>query len=144
MTQYDRALERERNREWYRRKTEQGAFESSFVRLDRLVGADDDGEKLSLLSDNGGGAGKIISQSEADAAYAEQATLHYWQRYRAAYMRLKRCRPFLCRTFSLICKYGANRNASIAELQSETKDWDAAHRLYFSRREKILDFFRAQ
>ena len=58
--------------------------------------------------------------------------------------RLKRSRPHLCRTFSLICKYGKNRLASIAELQAETKDWDAAERLYRSHREKILNFFRVQ
>ena len=58
--------------------------------------------------------------------------------------RLKRSRPHLVRTFSLICKYGKNRLASIAELQAETKDWDAAERLYRSHREKILNFFRVQ
>lgn len=142
MTTFNRALERERNREWYRRKTEQGAFESSFLRLDMMPHDNETCDRW--LSDNGGGAGKIISQSEADAAYAEKATLHYWQRYRAAYKRLKRSKPHLVRTFTLICKYGANRLASIAELQAETKDWDAAERLYFFHREKILDFFRAQ
>ncbi|MBP5285969.1 MAG: hypothetical protein ILO34_07700, partial [Kiritimatiellae bacterium] len=64
--------------------------------------------------------------------------------YKAAYIRLKRSRPYLVRAFSLICKYGKNRLASIAELQAETKDWDAAHRLYFLHREKILKFFRIQ
>ena len=58
--------------------------------------------------------------------------------------RLKRSRQYLVRTFSLICKYGKNRLASIAELQAETKDWDAAERLYRSHREKILNFFRVQ
>lgn len=142
MTQYDRALERERNREWYRRKTEQGAFESSFLRLDMMPHDNETCDRW--LSDNGGGAGKIISQSEADAAYAEKARKHYLRRYNTAYVRLKRSRPHLVRTFTLICKYGANRLASIAELQAETKDWDAADRLYRLHREKILNFFRAQ
>ena len=77
-------------------------------------------------------------------AYAEKAILHYRRRYNTAYVRLKRSRPHLVRTFTLICKYGANRLASIAELQAETKDWDAADRLYRLHREKILNFFRAQ
>ncbi|MBP5285569.1 MAG: hypothetical protein ILO34_05610, partial [Kiritimatiellae bacterium] len=102
------------------------------------------------LSDNGEGAEKVrsfdegLSQSGADVAYAEKAILHYRRRYNTAYVRLKRSKPHLVRTFSLICKYGANRNASIAALQAETKDWDLASDRYFLHREKILNFFRVQ
>ena len=144
------ALKRERDRERKRRATRQGAFEAHMLSLDAIVTDEDSAEKLPALSDHGKGARAIrsfdegLSQSGADVAYAEKAARHYQRRYCAAYKRLKRSRPHLVRTFSLICKYGKNRLASIAELQAETKDWDAAHRLYFFHREKILNFFRVQ
>ena len=148
MTSYSRALKRERDRERKWRQTAQGAFESSMVRLDMMP--HDDETCDGMFTDRERGAEKIrsfdegLSQSGADVSYAEKAILHYRRRYCAAYKRLKRSRPHLVRTFSLICKYGKNRLASIAELQAETKDWDAAHRLYFFHREKILNFFRVQ
>ena len=150
MTDFDRAMKRERDRERKRRMTRQGAFEAGMLSLDRQIEDVDEAESPAWLSDNGEGARKIrsfdegLSQSGADVAYAEKAERQYELRKHLAYKRLKRSRPFLCRTFLLICKYGANRNASIAELQAETKDWDAAHRLYFFHREKILNFFRVQ
>ena len=150
MTPFERALKRERDRERKRRMSRQGALEAGMLSLDRQIEDVDEAESPAWLSDNGEGARKIrtfdkgLSQSGADVAYAEKAARQYWQRYKAAYMRLKRNKSYLCRTFSLICKYGKNRDASIAELQAETKDWDAANDLYFSRREKILNFFRAQ
>ena len=150
MTGFDRALKRERDRERKRRATRQGAFEAGMLSLDRQIEDVDEAESPAWLSDNGEGARKIrtldegLSQSGADVAYAEKAARQYWQRYRAAYKRLKRSKPYLVRTFSLICKYGKNRNASIAELQAETKDWNLASDRYFFHREKILNFFRAQ
>ena len=150
MKDFGLALKRERDRERKRRATRQGAFEARMLSLDRQIEAADEAESPAWLSDAGKGARAIrsfdegLSQSGADVAYAEKAERHYWRRYKAAYIRLKRSRPYLVRTFSLICKYGKNRLASIAELQAETKDWDAAERLYRSHREKILNFFRVQ
>ena len=150
MKDFGLALKRERDRERKRRATRQGAFEARMLSLDAIVTDEDSAEKLPALSDHGKGARAIrsfdegLSQSGADVAYAEKAIRHYRRRYKTAYMRLKRSRPHLCRTFSLICKYDKNRLASIAELQAETKDWDAAERLYRSHREKILNFFRVQ
>ena len=148
MTSYSRALKRERDRERKWRQTAQGAFESSMVRLDMMP--HDDETCDGMFTDHEKGAEKIryfdegLSQSGADVAYAEKAARHYWRRYKAAYIRLKRSRPYLVRAFSLICKYGKNRLASIAELQAETKDWHRAEVLYFFHREKILNFFRVQ
>jgi len=148
MTSYNRAIKRERDRERKWRQTAQGAFESSMVRLDMMP--HDDETCDGMFTDRERGAEKIryfdegLSQSGADVSYAEKAMRHYRLRRHLAYKRLKRSRPFLCRTFLLICKYGKNRLASIAELQAETKDWDAAERLYRSHREKILKFFRVQ
>ena len=151
MTSYSRALKRERDRERKWRQTAQGAFESSMLHIDAYPEpAEPSDEYESWLSDRERGAEKIryfdegLSQSGADVSYAEKAIRHYRLRRHLAYKRLKRSRPFLCRTFLLICKYGKNRLASIAELQAETKDWDAAERLYFFHREKILNFFRVQ
>ena len=150
MTPFERALKRERDRERKRRMSRQGAFEAGMLSLDRQIEDVDEAESPAWLSDNGEGARKIrsfdegLSQSGADVAYAEKAARHYWQRYKAAYIRLKRSKPHLVRTFSLICKYGKNRLASIAELQAETKDWHRAEVLYFFHREKILNFFRVQ
>ena len=150
MKDFGLALKRERDRERKRRATRQGAFEARMLSLDAIVTDEDSAEKLPALSDHGKGARAIrsfdegLSQSGADVAYAEKAIRHYQRRYNTAYVRLKRSRPHLVRTFSLICKYGKNRLASIAELQAETKDWDAAERLYRSHRKKILNFFRVQ
>ena len=151
MTSYSRALKRERKREAKWRKTAQGAFESSMLHIDAYPEpAEPSDEYESWLTDRERGAEKIrsfdegLSQSGADVSYAEKAILHYRRRYCAAYKRLKRSRPHLVRTFSLICKYGKNRLASIAELQAETKDWHRAEVLYFFHREKILNFFRVQ
>ena len=150
MKDFGLALKRERDRERKRRATRQGAFEARMLSLDAIVTDEDSAEKLPALSDHGKGARAIrsfdecLSQSGADVSYAEKAERHYQRRYNTAYVRLKRSRPYLVRTFSLICKYGKNRLASIAELQAETKDWDAAERLYFFHREKILNFFRVQ
>ena len=150
MTDFDRALKRERDRERKRRMTRQGAFEAGMLSLDAIVTDEDSAEKLPALSDHGKGARAIrsfdegLSQSGADVAYAEKAARHYWRRYKAAYIRLKRSKPHLCRTFSLICKYGKNRLASIAVLQAETKDWHGAESLYFLHRKEILNFFRVQ
>ena len=144
------ALKRERDRERKRRATRQGAFEAGMLSLDRQIEDVDEAESPAWLSDKGEGARKIrsfdegLSQSGADVAYAEKAERQYERRYNTAYVRLKRSKPFLCRTFSLICKYGKNRNASIAELQAETKDWNLASDRYFLYREKILNFFRVQ
>ena len=148
MTSYSRALKRERDRERKWRQTAQGAFESSMVRLDMMP--HDDETCDGMFTDRERGAEKIrsfdegLSQSGADVSYAEKAILHYRRRYCAAYKRLKRSRPHLVRTFSLICKYGKNRLASIAELQAETKDWHGAESLYFLHRKEILNFFRIQ
>ena len=148
MKDFGLALKRERDRERKWRKTAQGAFESSMVRLDMMP--HDDETCDGMFTDHERGAEKIryfdegLSQSGADVSYAEKAIRHYRLRRHLAYKRLKRSRPFLCRTFLLICKYGKNRLASIAELQAETKDWDAAERLYRSHRKKILNFFRVQ
>ena len=148
MTSYSRALKRERDRERKWRQTAQGAFESSMVRLDMMP--HDDETCDGMFTDRERGAEKIrsfdegLSQSGADVSYAEKAILHYRRRYNTAYVQLKRSRPHLVRTFSLICKYGKNRLASIAELQAETKDWHRAEVLYFFHREKILNFFRVQ
>ena len=150
MKDFGLALKRERDRERKRRATRQGAFEARMLSLDAIVTDEDSAEKLPALSDHGKGARAIrsfdecLSQSGADVSYAEKAERHYQRRYNTAYVRLKRSKPHLVRTFSLICKYGKNRLASIAELQAETKDWDAAERLYFFHREKILNFFRVQ
>ena len=150
MTDFDRALKRERDRERKRRATRQGAFEARMLSLDAIVTDEDSAEKLPAISDHGKGARAIrsfdegLSQSGADVAYAEKAARHYQRRYCAAYKRLKRSRPHLVRTFSLICKYGKNRLASIAELQAETKDWHGAEVLYFFHRKEILNFFRVQ
>ena len=150
MTDFDRAMKRERDRERKRRATRQGAFEARMLSLDAIVTDEDSAEKLPALSDHGKGARAIrsfdegLSQSGADVAYAEKAARQYWRRYKAAYIRLKRSKPHLCRTFSLICKYGENRNASIAVLQEKTHDWHGAESLYFLHRKEILNFFRIQ
>ena len=144
------ALKRERDRERKRRATRQGAFEARMLSLDRQIEAADEAESPAWLSDAGKGARAIrsfdegLSQSGADVSYAEKAMRHYQRRYKTAYMRLKRSKPYLLRTFVLICQYGENRNASISILQEKTKDWHAAERLYRSHRKKILNFFRIQ
>ena len=151
MTSYNRAIkrERDRNRKW--RKTAQGAFESSMFHIDAYNEPVELSYKYeSWLSDLEIGAKKIrsfdegLSQWDADVSYGVKALLHYRRRFNTAYVRLKRSKPHLLRTFVLICQYGENRNASISILQEKTKDWDAAHRLYFFHREKILNFFRIQ
>ena len=151
MTSYSRALKRERDRERKWRQTAQGAFESSMLHIDAYPEpAEPNDEYESWLTDRERGAEKIrsfdegLSQSGADVSYAEKAILHYRRRYKAAYIRLKRSKPHLCRTFSLICKYGENRNASIAVLQEKTHDWHGAESLYFLHRKEILNFFRIQ
>ena len=148
MTTFNRTLKRERDRERKWRQTAQGAFESSMVRLDMMP---HDGEICdAMLTDRERGAEKIrsfdegLSQWDADVSYGVKAILHYRLRLHLAYKRLKRSRPFLVRTFLLICQYGENRNASIAVLQEKTKDWHRAEVLYFFHREKILNFFRVQ
>ena len=151
MTSYSRALKRERKREAKWRKTAQGAFESSMLHIDAYPEpAEPSDEYESWLTDRERGAEKIrsfdegLSQWDADVSYGVKALLHYRRRFNTAYVRLKRSKPYLLRTFALICQYGENRNASISILQEKTKDWDAAHRLYFFHRKKILNFFRIQ
>ena len=150
MKDFGLALKRERDRERKRRATRQGAFEARMLSLDAIVTDEDSAEKLPALSDHGKGARAIrsfdegLSQSGADVAYAEKAMRHYQRRYNTAYVRLKRSKPHLLRTFVLICQYGENRNASISILQEKTKDWHRAEVLYFFHRKKILDFFRIQ
>ena len=150
MTDFDRAMKRERDRERKRRMTRQGAFEAGMLSLDRQIEDVDEAESPAWLSDKGDGARKIrtfdegLSQSGADVAYAEKAERQRKLRMHLAYKRLLRSAPHLCRVFLLICKYGKNRNASIAELQAGTKDWHAAEARYFSHRKKILNFFRVQ
>ena len=50
---YKRALEMEVNREWYWRKTAQGAFEASMVSLDALVESFDMPDDIAAFSDGG-------------------------------------------------------------------------------------------
>ena len=50
---YKRALEMEVNREWYWRKTAQGAFEASMVSLDALVESFDMPDNIAAFSDGG-------------------------------------------------------------------------------------------
>ena len=151
MTSYNRAIKRERDRNRMWRKTAQGAFESSMFHIDAYPeSAELYDEYESWLSDLEIGAKKIrsfdegLSQWDADVSYGVKALLHYRRRYCAAYKRLKRSKPYLLRTFVLICQYGENRNASISILQEKTKDWHRAEVLYFFHRKKILDFFRIQ
>ena len=151
MTSYNRALKRERDRERMWRQTAQGAFESGILHIDAHTEPADPYEQYeSWLSDREREAAKIrsfdegLSQWDADVSYGVKALLHYRRRYKAAYMRLKRSKPHLLRTFVLICQYGENRNASISILQEKTKDWHRAEVLYFFHRKKILDFFRIQ
>ena len=151
MKDFGLALKRERDRERKRRATRQGAFEARMLSLDAIVTDEDSAEKLPALSDHGKGARAIrsfdegLSQSGADVAYAEKAARQYANRYKNAYYRVRRKFPKIGLTvFRLICKYGANRNASIAELQACTKDWNCAEVLYYTYRKIFLNFFQAQ
>ena len=61
---YKRALEMEVNREWYWRKTAQGAFEASMVSLDALVESFDMPDNIAAFSDHGASVERMCAADD--------------------------------------------------------------------------------
>ena len=61
---YKRALEMEVNREWYWRKTAQGAFETSMVSLDTLVTSFDKPDNIAAFSAHGASVERMCAADD--------------------------------------------------------------------------------
>ena len=61
---YQRCLDYERNREWYRRQTDQGKFEASYLHLDHRPF--DCEEYVSFFNDGGKGVDAVIAELDRD------------------------------------------------------------------------------
>ena len=61
---YKRALEEEATREWFWRKTAQGAFESSMMSLDALTANYEKPDKLPLFSDGGAAVERMCAADD--------------------------------------------------------------------------------
>ena len=108
---YRQCRKREIDRERSHRDTKQGAFEASFVSLDRFPA---DAEKFeSWYSDNGKGAEDIISACDGDTPGGELAQSVLLKRARE---KVRYAAPELLEVFNLVVKNGTNRKESIWEL----------------------------
>jgi hypothetical protein len=104
MSDRQKALRLERHRNLMKRRTQQGAFEASFVPLDALTPQ----ERETALSDGGKGAEAIYAALEPQG----------WREYCLYKARegLKELHPELVTVFDLVVKNGTDREESICEL----------------------------
>ena len=104
---YRKALKRESDRNRSRRKSQQGAFEASFVSFDQFPA---DAEKYeSWYSDNGAGVDAIV-------AHCDRAELARSVMLKRAREKVRYATPELLEVFNLVVKNGTNRKESIWEL----------------------------
>ena len=121
------------------RMTEQGAFESAMLSLDRHVESFDDPSKIAVFSDGGAGAEGICSFDE------DFDCLFYTRRTKIARRCLSRNFPELVEVFNLIVRNGKNRQESITEIAIRHHiDRNAAKVLYWRHLKKISLFFKVQ
>ena len=118
---YAYALKLERDRERLTRKTEQGAFESSFAHIENDFNEDeDDGEIIKTWeSDHGAGVERMIRELDDEPGRKYATTKADYQKKKdTAVKRLRRNHPELVPVLLLVIKNGKNRKESIKCLMS--------------------------
>ena len=141
---YARCIARERNREWFKRKTKQGAFEAGFVSVHWRDC--EDGESLPLdkfLSDHGAGVEKLICDLDRDqeAEAREEAAERAYRNKRLTWARAKVRREHgvkVLKTFDRIIKHNGNRKEIVWEMAMEEFKKQLAKCLKTSKPSKTL------
>lgn len=105
--EYQKALKRERDREYHRRESDQGMFEASFVHLD-FDEAETREKSPKWLSDKGEGVEAIVRAVDGEPTREERIS--------SARKRLVESAPRLVEVFDLIMENGKNREESIWQL----------------------------
>ena len=137
---YRKALKLERDREWQRRHTAQGKFESSMDSLETLEASFDDPSKIAVFSDRGDGEERLIAACDGEGSPA-----YYRACVKRAMNRLRN-HPELRRTLRLVIKHWPRREDAIWEILASRRcpTWDAARKQYFAHLEKLLNIFCGQ
>ena len=113
--EYQKALKRERDREYHRRESDQGMFEASFVHLD-FDEAETREKSPKWLSDKGEGVEAIVR-----AVDGEDGESRYARCIKNARERLRRAHPELVEVFNLVVQNGSNRKESIWTMVSRKR-----------------------